>query len=474
MKKILLTLMALTVSVGLAFAQTSDEPAKEDFGPFGKADVSGSATLTWGIDFGSGTSATPTHGFENKASLEIWFPLFKKKTLSSTGDGDVFAEIKLNQFFVELWGNPADPGNAGVTGAPSVGTGNKGISAKIVFFGAYVTVYNKPSFAVNFADSWPRIDAKSWTRRYFFKPGFTGFGTKIGYANKDLMGLDVGLKIGSNGSWKDTKNSQYGMGLDFSLAPLDKMLTIDLGVNATFATGTKYGDTNTKVDLTKNLVNFGVGLSSEPIDSLKIKLGFDGAYAYKLEKNKFAYEIGFSTAYKWVSFGFLYGTPSVLPGSVNSSLGPIDDIAMRLRFSTAASGPTNFVEGLAAGFEIQVEKLLDNSWKTTAAKNLGMTVPLDLKVWASYKAKISDSMWIKPYFNLWGKTNKSGVGTGVTPLTGKKTNYFGIAYNIGVAFSPMERVEVFADWMHGAKGCTTVANHKVHNGTFKLGVTVKW
>lgn len=55
----------------------------------------------------------------------------------------------------------------------------------------------------NYAQIWKPIDNDKKYRAadHRFRGAFDGYGTKIGYANKDFMDLDVGLKLGSSSNW---------------------------------------------------------------------------------------------------------------------------------------------------------------------------------------------------------------------------------------------------------------------------------
>ncbi len=182
MKKILSILMILVLVSGAAFAQV--EPK-----------FSGSATLSWGIDLGYGTdsntTAKPSHGFLNEASASVSMPFVKSG--ASKGEGDVYAFINLSGVGLGL---AADMKGAKATG--KIG----GVEAKIVIHGVYITVYNAPDMTTSYAH---RIIPGS----YGFTTGFEGYGTKIGFAKKEWKDLDVGLKLVSNGSWKD-RDANFG------------------------------------------------------------------------------------------------------------------------------------------------------------------------------------------------------------------------------------------------------------------------
>lgn len=189
MKKILSILMIMALVGGVAFAQ--DAPAMP--APV----VRGSATMSWGMDLGYGKKDNPkakiSSGFLNEASASVSLPLVKGSF--SKGEGDVYAFINLDGVSLGL---AADLSEAKPTG--KVGD----LEAKIVFYGAYITVYNAPEMKTAYVSSLSSFLGDVFDNTWgLFASGFGGYGTKVGYANADLMDIDVGLKFVSNGSWED-------------------------------------------------------------------------------------------------------------------------------------------------------------------------------------------------------------------------------------------------------------------------------
>lgn len=574
MKKILSILLCGALLCGFVFAQEGGLAVK----------AGGSATLSWGIDFGSGTKkdsptdpAYPYHGFYNEHDLGIYIPFFDKQEFnggSENKDAAVYADVA---FMAQPNGN---------RGADAF---DWSVKARLTFFKVYMTVYNKPYFGTSYALGWNPITHKSWEndRDGWFNPSFKGWGTKIGYADKDLMDIDVGLKLGSNQNWlkegADGKNyngkeSLYAIGLDFRMMPLGKYLGIDATVNSTFHAPNRYiaGITPENVGgkEDKNVVtNFGVKLGSEPIDGLSVGLGFDGVTGLQYENKDgkpdatFGWDIGFTVGYKWVDFAlYVCGPATQYHGYDVSDKDPAKhwedgaNMAMHLGFVSEESGDTNFVDGLAfhatlnmydllakrnnedidaddkkvymamlnvgpdaspavaaakaavmtgAGYTAWAggdpSKTFDDYLKDAAAaadplvgvyntaykgaqemiagfsrsKKLGATIPLGLNLGVSYKRHINDSMWIKPFAEFYGETNhyKNATDTAISSF------YFGLAYEIGVTFSPIEKAEITAKWAHGKLNDNSYeggwngeymisdpANNKCHNGTFTLGL----
>ena len=541
MKKILSILMILALVGGVAFAQV--EPA-----------FKGEATLSWGIDLGKGTTgddAKISHGFLNEASASVSLPFVKSG--ASKGEGDVYAYIDLSKVNLGL---SADMNGAKATG--KVGA----VSAKIVFYGAYLTIYNVPSMQTQYSNL-------SFVGDEFgvFRTGLKdGYGTKIGYANKDLMDLNVGVKFVSNGSWKDrdgdvdatyikdiitdgtrviyvpagqelryydvatssTKiikgpyynylpagkyelwkskksnkdlNSKYGFGIDFHMVPVEKFLTIDAGFNMSFNIGKEYQNIRSTWKDSR-AIGFGVKLASNPVEGLNFTLGFDGGTDYRYENKKltdvdktdgspFAWALGFSTDYTHkqvgtVDFGMFiasdstpYGKGSVVDPSKDfgatwkkGAKGQID-IAMTLGYSGLP-----IVEDLDIHARVNVFRLLSKI--SDAKKNDGIKLPLGVNFGAAYTAKITDSISIKPYADLWAETNVNSYQDG-TPAADQK-NYIGLAYKVGLAFMPMERLTIDACWEQGemdenfaglgAGLITAPVQHKSHNGKFILSAKI--
>jgi len=504
MKKYLL--VTLTILFAATFVWAADATTAES-----AIDIEADATLSWGVDFGSSSDSTPRHGFNNEASWTVKFPIYKKADRTSTKSNvPVYGEVSLTEVKLNIVSEDGDKKKFIVDGKV------KGLKAKLVFYGAYLTVHDKPDFSANYAQIWEPLekDDDYDEKPFTFKGKFDGYGTKLGYANKDIMDLDVGLKFGSNGNWKpkedkpeidyttaptdihnlapvppatsatpgkvptdkiwvskldgtkkyyedeepdpgeyweydakpvDTKNGVYGIGFDFSMKPLDKMLAVALTVNSVL---------HTSYDKNPN-VNFGVKVTSEPIDGLAFKAAFDGMYVFD---KSFDWDTLFTAQYKWVGAGVYVGSEGTFIGKGTPD--NMVDMAVFAQFETKGEkeDATNLVEGLDAGVYVGMYRLIrganDNKF------------PLFTKVWGAYKININDSMWIKPFADLWLET----VGKDVK-----------LAYDLGVTFSPVEKVEVQAKWNQGTtdknKYETVIDKSALngdHYGTFVLSLTVKY
>ena len=563
MKKYLLVSVAILLAT--AFCLTAEEASIAE----PKIDIEADATVTWGVDLGSGNGKPAEehgvqHGFKNEASWKVKFPLIKKgNKTSAKNEVPVYAEVTLKDIELNIQ-SKHDKKDFAFDGKVDK------LEAKLVFYGAYLQVHNKPDFKTNYANLWDPIaadDFKADKHSYQFKPGFEGFGTKIGYANKNFMDLDVGLKFGSNGNWeaeekageidyskpgewrvvkkgksavvpkdkiwvdaatgvqyfegsfiseymladrgfieysikgkKDGYHSKYGIGFDFAMKPLDKMLGIKFMLNTTFGAarthtnkngkkvdGYNWGVSDDHID-DKIALGFGTEVTSEPMGGLKFKLGFDGGskfYTGNIKEDKpveaFAWDMLFDTTYKWISSGVYVasaGTPYA--GYNYTDKKATANMAVYLKFETKGKKKDDgsledsyIMEGLDAGAYVTMQKLL-----TKKPKDSKETIDMLLKLWASYKLNLNDAMWIKPFATFWGETNHTGDSTGKAD---KVEPYFGIAYDLGVTYSPAEKVEVEAKWAHGKVGnnkyvgiIDNPVNKQAHNGTFTLSVKVKY
>ena len=501
MKKYLL--VTLTILFAATFVWAADATTAES-----AIDIEADATLSWGVDFGSSSDSTPRHGFNNEASWTVKFPIYKKADRTSTKSNvPVYGEVSLTEVKLNIVSEDGDKKNFIVDGKV------KGLKAKLVFYGAYLTVHDKPDFSANYAQIWEPLekDDDYDEKPFTFKGKFDGYGTKLGYANKDLMDLDVGLKFGSNGNWETepdkpeidytaapsdktqlavnapatpakvpadkiwvskvdgkkyyedeepapgeyweygvkpvdpAKHGIYGIGFDFSMKPLDKMLAVAFTVNSVL---------HKNYDKKPN-VNFGAKVTSEPIDGLAFKAAFDGMYVFDKD---FDWDTIFTAQYKWVGAGVYVGSAGTFigKGSPNNMV----DMAVFAQFETKGEkkDATNLVEGLDAGVYVSMYRLIRGA--------NGNKFPLFTKLWGAYTIHINDSMWVKPFADLWLETAEKDVA---------------LAYDLGVTFSPVEKVEVQAKWNQG----TIKQNEYVsvidasalgggHYGTFVLSLTVKY
>lgn len=425
MKKFLAILVCLSLLVGGVFAQTAPT-------------FTGSATLSWGIDFGG---ADITHGFHNKAKLTGRLPILDSTSMSGGSenkDADVYVDFSGSALTMDLGAGRYDL---------TVPAGK--ISASLHFFGAYITVWNTPDFTADLAAAVHPVLIDGDDLMSDFANGFEGWGTTIGYANEDVMGLDVGLKFGSNKTWYDngygeaagadkgtgTGHSAYGIGLDFTMAPVDEYLTIDATVNAVLS-----GDASTYETTLgpKPFVNFGLALSSSPIEGLDVIVGFDGEYM----NDAFGWEVGFDTTYEWANLGVLYSSATGL------------NIGLGFHASPSGTALPDPVKNLGVDVGLNMYDLV----------NFGSSKLVDFAVGLSYLVEISDSMTLTP---------------SATFALQNAGNTLTMAYEVGVDYSPMEKVVLGLKWHQGGLAYDAymgpVSNHLGnHNGTLVFSLTLKY
>lgn len=530
MKKYLLVSLAMLFTAAFVWADEAKEAENL------KMDVEGNATLEWGLDLGQGKDARKKHGFNNKADIKVTVPIIKKGNKTSKGDAPVYAEVEIGELEMNVEGKAKDDGPGDASNDVKIAGNVKKINAKLNFYGAYLTIYDKPSFKTNYASIWEPIKKNDdYKDNFKYEPGFNGFGTKLGYKNEKFLDLDVGVKFGSimnmdgkkagdddayewkeqeiddNGAIKKIKvkvkkdkkesvptvDANYMLGLDFSMKPVKDLFEFKVSANATLDDAKYYEVTKAHGDKEVKAIGMGAEITSKPVKGLEFKFGFDGGTGAltRLEKddkgnNKkvgFAWDTMFTAKYKWVSGGIYVasvGTP--FAGAIyNEDKKVYDkdttDIGLFAKFETKGDKPedANFlVKGLEAGAYLGVYNLLSSSSKKD--KENGQVYPMLMKLSASYQMDIASGMWIKPYGELWGETNHTDYFDG-TEGDAKKKRYFGVMYKLGVAFQPVEKVEINAFWQHGkaeennrAGSVLTPVQHKADNGRVKLAVKVKF
>lgn len=275
---------------------------------------------------------------------------------------------------------------------------------------------------------------------------------------------------------------QYAFGWDFSVG-YKNLVKFDFGINSTFNTVDKFKNAGIEgAESNKDKIYLGMGfkLSSEPYEGVKLSLASDILFNATTD-NKVAADVLFDASYKWLSLGIYYGNKYSAYTGTDKNGDAIGDMAFKLAFASAASGETNLLPGLAFGLDLRLNNVL--TYITPAEKAQKHTVPFGLTTWVNYKHNFTDSMWIKPYATLWGETNHSLYKDGSTSTN----EYFGVAYKIGITYSPVEKFELDASWAQGGLAwnnyegagsgngmISAPANHRCHNGTFVLSATIRY
>ena len=272
--------------------------------------------------------------------------------------------------------------------------------------------------------------------------------------------VEFAKKNGSSGL-----HSKYAAGIDFSMTPIEKLLSVAFKLNATFANAKQYEGAGSKYMLTNNILAFGVEVKSQPIDGLTLKFGLDsGAMLPTQNKDSdgktlkaLAVDALVSAEYKWVSGGVYIASPGTnvisatdfsghnTKTNANAKSVHITDFSVFAKFETKAKedDASHLVKGLDAGAFIGMYRLMSFVNRNTDSDlSKKMTIPLLMKVWGAYTLNLSDSSTIKPFADIWVETNH---------LNKDKDGYvLGLAYDLGVEYVPVEKVTVTAKWEQGA------------------------
>ena len=294
---------------------------------------------------------------------------------------------------------------------------------------------------------------------------FAGATVAAGEAGQYVKGTTTATRSAAN---------KYAFGLDLSLG-YDKWVTLDFGINATFDNVKDFGKAGVHEDVAagsnpdKPYLGMGLKLGSKPVDGLALTLAMDALMNVGTD-SKVAFDLRFDASYKWVALGAYFGNDLSAYAGKDKNNKAIGDMAAMIAFKSAASGDTNFVEGLAFGVDFRLNHLL--SAVPTGDKS---TLPMGISAWVNYKYALTDSMWVKPYANFWGETNRKSIDAS------KTDKFFGVAYKVGATFSPAEKIEIDTYWSQGklswnkyegTEGMISAPAFDAHNGTFVIGVKV--
>ncbi|UTC62471.1 MSP porin [Treponema sp. OMZ 787] len=300
-------------------------------------------------------------------------------------------------------------------------------------------------------------------------------GHKITEAESKLIFFEEAVSYDGKKDKKDPVANKYAIGFDLSLG-YDKWVTLDFGINAIITDVEDFVNAGVAKDVAagskKDAMYLGTGfkLGSKAVEGLDVKLAMDTLMNVGKD-SKVAFDLRFDAAYKWVAFGAYFGNDLSAYAGKDKGGKAIGDMAMMLAFKSAASGDTNLVNGLAFGVDFRLNHILSEVKKDNKS-----TLPMGLSAWVNYKYNITDAMWVKPYANFWAESNKTHKDTTNTD------KFFGVAYKVGAVFSPVEKVEVEASWMHGklawnqyeGEGMLSAPAVDAHNGTLVLGVKVNY
>ena len=351
-------------------------------------------------------------------------------------------------------------------------------------------IYYKKSVIVSY-DANGGIVVKASPDNVADKPAFTDTNFKV-TADHTIVAGEEGEYVRKvvtpavpKGTRKSIKTNKYAIGFDLSLG-YDKWVTFDFGINATFDKIDDFGKAGVHEDVTagsnenKPYLGMGFKLGSKPVEGLALSFAMD-ALANVGTNSKPAFDLLFDASYKWVALGAYFGNDLSAYAGKDKNNKAIGDMAAMVAFKSDASGDTNFVENLAFGVDFRLNHIL--SYIPTGDKS---TLPMGLSAWVNYKYVITDSMWVKPYANFWGETNRKSIEPA------KTDKFFGVAYKVGVTFSPAEKIEIDTYWSQGKlnwnqyeategadkngvpNGMIKAPAFDAHNGTFVIGVKVKY
>jgi len=181
MKKLSILLIGLLLVTGFAFAD------------FGDVDVSGSASVTWGVDLD--TNAT---GFANVGTSSVTLTLIDEGDGVTTGDDGLYGEITLTDWSMDI------------TDSTVSGTGGS-VDAKIVVSPLEIIIYAAPGMSWGNADILEASDVD-------VAPALTGANT-IGGVTLVLPvdPAEVDVYVVSDGDWTSNAANDYAAGADLTV-----------------------------------------------------------------------------------------------------------------------------------------------------------------------------------------------------------------------------------------------------------------
>jgi hypothetical protein len=230
MKKLSILLIGLLLVSGLAFAE------------FGAVTVTGSASVTFGVDLNTNYT-----GFANAGTSSVKIILVDEATKTTTGDDGLYGTIEVKKYDLSI----KDGAIVSDLGA---------VTASITVDPATITIYKAPSFSMDMA---PTIDSGTVEG---------DISTSIANVNgSSVNGITISvpagpatidLKVASDGDWTENAANEYVIGTDITLdvAPA----TVDLGFVYGWFGAAVLG------------ISAGVELDVAPAT---ITLGFDGSDA---------------------------------------------------------------------------------------------------------------------------------------------------------------------------------------------------
>ena len=446
-------------------------------------------------------STSPYVPWKSDAELALW-----RKTLSGMsasvhffgGYMNILGRPDFSTNFAKIWtaitddGSEARPETSGdITGfGTKLGYKNDDLAGTGLKFDAGLKFGSNGSWkakGTTAQDKFKVVDLKvgdtlTAGATYYKQNGYDGEGKPIFSSTPAVFAAPLTVSAGEDGKYLVKTAStatgpaanKYAFGLDLSLG-YDKWVTLDFGINATFDNVKDFGKAGVHENVAagsnpdKPYLGMGLKLGSKPVDGLALTLAMDALMNVGTD-SKVAFDLRFDASYKWVALGAYFGNDLSAYAGKDKNNKAIGDMAAMIAFKSAASGDTNFVEGLAFGVDFRLNHLL--SAVPTGDKS---TLPMGISAWVNYKYALTDSMWVKPYANFWGETNRKSIDAS------KTDKFFGVAYKVGATFSPAEKIEIDTYWSQGklswnkyegTEGMISAPAFDAHNGTFVIGVKV--
>ncbi|AFU66611.1 hypothetical protein KEB26_03095 [Treponema pallidum] len=161
------------------------------------------------------------------------------------------------------------------------------------------------------------------------------------------------------------------------------------------------------------------------------------------------------------------------------------DFAGFLKLETKSGDPyTHLLTGLNAGVEARVYIPLtyiryrnNGGYELNGAVPPGtINMPILGKAWCSYRIPLGSHAWLTPHTSVLGTTNRFNVINPAYTLLNERA----LQYQVGLTFSPFEKVELSAQWEQGVladapyMGIAESMWSERYFGTFICGVKVVW
>jgi hypothetical protein len=243
MKKLSILLIGLLLVTGFAFAD------------FGDVDISGSASVTWGVDLN--TNAT---GFLNAGSSDVTLTLIDEGSGTTGGDDGLYGEITLEDWSMEI--------DTDETGTTTLSGTAGDVSAKIVVSPLEILIYTAPSM--------------SWGNATVIETGDPDVAPALAAANT-IGGVTLVLPVDpatidvyvvSDGDWTSNAANDYAAGLDVEveIAPITVALG---GFYGWFNAAATFGGTAALDVALDALEGVDVGVGFDLVEGITWEVEFD-------------------------------------------------------------------------------------------------------------------------------------------------------------------------------------------------------